>query len=86
MKLHLTTTTGSEYVIDDTTWQRIDFTERSGKLRSGGTGKLWSVMTIIEDKTLLIEGPPVDPAMQMRIIRTTPIVKWWPEASRKAEE
>lgn len=78
MKLRVITESGSEYVVDDeaAVWRRIDRTERSGRLRTGGTGPLWSVMTIVASRSLLIEGPPVDPAMQLRVIHTTPVVSW----------
>lgn len=74
----MTTESGSEYVIDwpAQTWTRVEDTERSGALRTDGTGPFWSVATQVHTRMLVITGPPVSAFADMRMVRTSPVVDW----------
>ena len=77
MKQRVTTVNGSVYVIDyDTrTWCREESTDRSGFLRTGGKGKFLKVSPPAVGEHMLIQGPPVDPAMLRREILTSVVTR-----------
>lgn len=78
-KFHVLTETGSEYVLDRAarTWTRIAEGDRSGEVRTGGTGEYWGFT--VTDRGLVILGPPVDPGQDYREIRTSPVSETWEE-------
>jgi hypothetical protein len=87
VRLHVITESGSEYVLDwdAQTWTRVEDTERSGALRTDGTGPFWSVATSIGLRFLIITGPPVNELCDMRMVRTSSVVRWWEEGKEVSD-
>lgn len=75
MIVKVTTYTGSVYRIDydARTWERVGETSASGAVRTDGRGTWTELHLPGEGFPMTIWGPPVDPAMDMRQITTSPV-------------
>jgi len=79
--VRVTTYTGSVYVIDyeKKTWERVRETFLSGPVRTDGHGTWTRVALPGEGYPMAIYGPPVDPAMDMRVITTSKVTSIEPD-------